>query len=381
MKKWKLHAIMDCAVLQRRSNLKSIPNQIIMQMNHILIATSIALSTIGAYALEPVASDSITANSKSELFRLDVNARVDWQYHRPYDHIDNSETGFEGKYLMFRMDGKIIDGLTYSWRQRLNKIGRDRTAFDCTDWIYLNYATGKWNFQAGKEIVAIGGWEYDRAPFDLYGCSVFWQNINCYELGVSAGYSITERDHLTAQITQSPSYTDSNRNMYAYNLMWNGSHGIYSAIWSANMIEAYKGRFVNYLALGNKLQYSGWELELDLMNRASSGQTFFFKDFSTMAELAWNPANAWRVHAKMTYDVNKTRHNNDVTVLPGTELTMAGGGVEYYPLKKDRTSLRLHAALYYSWGKNSNTSDLMQSRTLFASLGVTWNMNLLKINR
>lgn len=327
-------------------------------------------------------TDTICENAPTqELFRLDATARVDWQYHRPFDHIDDSDTGFEGKYLMFRIDGKIADGLTYSWRQRLNKIGKERTAFDTTDWIYLNYAYKKWNFQAGKEIVAIGGWEYDRAPFDLYGCSVFWQNINCYELGVSAGYDITGTDRLTAQVTQSPSFTDSNRNMYAYNLMWNGSHGMFQTIYSANLIEAFKGRYISYLMLGNKLGFENWDIELDLMNRASSHQVFFLKDFSAIGEISYRPAEKWKVHLKATYDVNHSGNNSDLTVYNGTELWMAGGGLEFYPIQNNRTDLRIHGALYYSWGKNANTADLMQSRTLFASIGVTWNMNLLKIKK
>lgn len=60
---------------------------------------------------------------------------------------------------------------------------------------------------------------------------------------------------------------------------------------------------------------------------------------------------------------------------------MAGGGVEYFPLKKKRTSLRLHAACYHSWGKSTNESDIMQSKTTFMNVGVTWDMNIVKINK
>ncbi len=43
--------------------------------------------------------------------------------------------------------------------------------------MYLNYEIGRWGVQGGKEVVAIGGFEYDRAPIDLYSCSVFWNNV------------------------------------------------------------------------------------------------------------------------------------------------------------------------------------------------------------
>lgn len=347
--------------------------------HYLLLLLGAFLPSLTVQGSEP--ADSASVVKESELFRLDALVRLDWQYDRQDDKTNDSNTGFQGKYIMLRADGKIIDGLIYSWRQRINKIASDRNIFDATDWIYLNYAHKDWNFQAGKEIVAIGGYEYDRAPFDLYGCSVFWQNINCYELGVSAAYQIDNSNSLMAQITQSPNFTSDCRNMYAYNLMWNAHYGNYSAIWSANMIEASKGKYINYLALGNKFDWQKWQFELDLMNRAASHQAFLFRDCSVMAEAAYNPNSRWKIHAKYTYDVNRSGNNTDFTVADGTHLNMAGAGVEFYPILKDRTTLRLHAALYYSWGKNANTADLMQDNTLFASIGLTWNINFLNIRK
>lgn len=316
-----------------------------------------------------------------EILHLDVAARIDFQQDMPDGHTDNKETGFKAKYLVIRADGKIVKGLTYSWRQRLNKLHSDPSFFDATDWVYLNYDIDRWHLQAGKEVVAIGGYEYDRAPIDLYSCSVFWNNIPCYDLGVSAGYDLTPRDRLTFQTVQSPFFTKDNRNLYAYNLMWNGHHGWYDAIWSVNMIEYQKGRYINYIALGNKFSCGNVWLELDLMNRAASRQVFFFRDCSIMAELSWSPASMWRIYGKMTYDVNKSGTDSDYAVLDGTELTMAGAGVEFFPLRKNRHTLRVHADAFYSWGNNANADNVMQHNTLFASVGLTWHMNLLNINK
>lgn len=329
------------------------------------------------------------ANSKYEmkpderpaLFKLDATARVDWQIDRPYSHTDDAATGFKGKYLMLRMDGQIYKGFTYSWRQRFNKQITDGSWFDATDWIYINYATSDWNFRVGKDVVAIGGWEYDAAPYNIYDGSVFWNNIACYQLAVSAGYNLTADDRLTAQISQSPMRTSYNSNMYGYNLMWNGHHGCFDAIWSANLLEYAKGRYINYLMLGNKFTFDKFTAEIDLMNRASSHQTFLFKDCSIVADLGYSPAERWRIFAKYSYDVNKSGTAADNLVLDGTELNMTGAGLEFYPLLKNKTSLRLHGGLFYSWGKNANAADPMQSKTLFATIGVTWHMNLLNIKK
>lgn len=343
-----------------------------------IVALSLALSLGASTAF---AQDNNDSTDKT-ILRLDATARVDWQH----DHTDgigtvDDQSGFKGKYFMFRADGNIAPGFSYSWRQRLNKANKDQSFFDATDWVYINYAVDRWNFRAGKEIVSIGGWEYDRAPYDLYSTSVFWNNVPCYQLGVSAGYNITPSNTLSAQVTQSLFHSSIGNNTYAYNLMWNGRIGLFESIWSANLVEYAQGRYINYLSLGNKFHLGKWSLEFDFMNRASSHQTFLFRDCTIVGEIAYNPNARWRIHAKGTYDVNHSGTDADALVLNGTELSMAAAGVAYYPLLKDRTSLRIHADVAYSWGRNANTADVMQHGTTLAQVGVTWQMNLLNFKR
>lgn len=169
--------------------------------------------------------------------------------------------------------------------------------------------------------------------------------------------------------------------MYSYNLMWNGSHGCFSSIYTANLVEYAPGLFINYLALGNKFTFDKVALELDWMNRASSHQTFLFKDMSVMAELQYSPCDKWKIFGKYTYDVNKSGTGADVTVLNGTELNMAGAGVEFMPFINMKHVLRFHAIGFYSWGKNANTADVMQNKTFTFAAGVTWYMNLLSLKR
>lgn len=341
---------------------------------------------IPTYAAEgeaevPTSTSDITNPKKeqTDLLNITARARVDWQNVWYDGETDDSNSGFEGKYLMLRLDGRITDGLTYSWRQRFNKTILDSSFFDATDWMTVTYETDGFDFSAGKQIVAIGGWEYDRNPVDLYSTGVFWQNVNCYQLGVSVGYQFTPQDHLLFQVNQSMFHTKANRNMYDYNLFWRAQHGLWQPLWSVNLSEYAPGRYINYIALGNRFDYDKAYLEFDLMNRYAHHQAFLLRDCSIIAELGYALTPAWRLHLKYTYDVNNTHNNADLYVLPGTELNMLGGGLEFYPLKKKRTSLRLHANCYGSWGKNTNRADVMQSKTAVLDFGVTWDMNLLNI--
>lgn len=315
-------------------------------------------------------------SSADEVLKIQGNVRLDYQHAAVDGSTVDSNTGFEGKYFMIRVDGKITDGLTYSWRQRLNKPHKDASFFDATDWVYLNYDFGNWSVAGGKQIVAIGGWEYDRHPIDLYSCSVFWNNIACYQIGGSLSFRPDTADQLTLQFCQSPFFSPENRNLYSYNLMWSGRHGFYQSIWSANMMEYAPQRYISYIALGNKFTVGKVDLELDIMNRAASHQTFLLRDMSVIAELGYAPVEKWKVFGKFTYDVNRTHSDADLCVGPGTELKMVGGGVEFYPLANKRHNVRLHANIFYSWGSNSHTADVMQNKTLMVDLGVKWNMNL-----
>ncbi len=233
----------------------------------------------------------------------------------------------------------------------------------------------------GKQVVAIGGWEYDRAPIDLYGCSVFWNNVPCYQIGGSVSFRPSAADKLTFQLCESPFYTPENRDMYAYNLMWNGRHGFFEAIWSANLLEYAPDRYISYLALGNRFSFGKVALELDLMNRAAAGQTFFLRDMSVMGELAYAPTAKWKVFGKMTYDVNRTHSDADLCVSPGTEMKMAGAGVEFFPRP---TAATLSGSMQISstpGGSNGNTADVMQNKTMLVDFGVKWNMHILSLRR
>ena len=319
---------------------------------------------------------------EENIVNLQAEVRVDYQHTAlAGDNVD-ANTGFKGQYLNIILNGQISKSFSYSYRQRLNKAHSSQSFFDATDWIYLTYTPNEhWDLSAGKQVVAIGGFEYDRAPIDLYTCSEFWNNIPCYQFGVSGAYSMNEgKDKLLFQVCESPFRSVSGRDVYAYNLMWYGMHDWFNTAWSANMIEYQKGKFINYIALGNYFYFGNLHIYLDFMNRATSHQTFLFKDCSVMGEVAYNVGEKVKIFGKVTYDVNRTDNVADYCVLPGTELTLYGGGVEYYPLKGSK-NLRFHATYFYSTGTNGNPDGTMLGKRSIADVGVKWKMNILSLPR
>lgn len=319
---------------------------------------------------------SMAVAQENTKVNLRLEARGDYQYENIAGQTVDGNTGFRGKQLNLRLNGNITEAWSYTYRQRMGKPNVDASYFEAVDHMNLTYTTGAWAFTGGKQTVAVGGYEYDRAPIDFYFGSEYWYNMDCYQWGVSAKYSLgTESsDALTLQVVQSP-FRSVNPKMMSYNLMWTGSYGWIDILHSVNVAEYLPGKFVNFFALGHQFHMGDVTLQLDWMNRADLAR-FAFDDFSVMADLSWAATDRLNVFGKATYDMNKD-NVADYCVLPGTELTRVGAGVEYFPLKESR-DIRLHGGYSYAWGKNGNPGGTVGNDQSFVSVGVTWKMSILK---
>lgn len=317
-----------------------------------------------------------------EIQRLSLEGRFGWQMFNTAGVVDDNLTGFRGEFFNLRFDASIYKGLSFSWRQRLN-LNSERNFWNSTDWMVLNYAPSeKWTISAGKQVVLIGGYEYDRPPIDIYTSnSEYWNNIGCYQFGASVAYNFDTNNCLTFQFCNSPFRTSiGSNNSYGFSLMWNGSHGIWETIWSANAFQTTRNRWISFLALGNKFNFIPgrmW-LELDYVNRASSNQAFLFDDFSVISELSGKPHKTVRLFAKYTYDVNNSGTDADYCVISGTEMHGVSGGVEYEPFAKHPEVMRVFGAVGYGWGRNTNPNGAMLDDQLRLNVGVKLYLDVLK---
>lgn len=347
-------------------------------MKHLTTIWLLTMATLANQQAKAVTNESEDNNGlKLTTFFAEARASAINQWNDGTRDHDNS--GLKGEYLNVRLDGQITRGLTFSYRQRLNK-NSDRTFWDATDWLHLDWqASDAWTLSAGKQVVAIGGYEYDRAPIDLYFCSEFWGNIPCYQLGISANYAVSEHDNLLLQCCNSPFRSQAGNDTYAWNLLWSGQHNRWETLWSVNLMEWMPGHWISYMALGNNLILSPTvNLNLDVMNRAVGGQTFLGKDCSVMAELNWRPSSAWRLYAKYTYDVNHSGQQGDWCVADGTEMHCVSGGFESMPLSRQRDAVRLFGGASYCWCTNSAASPYLADQRLQVMVGLKWKVNFIK---
>ena len=327
-----------------------------------------------ALAIHTFAQDKVVT-----LNTLRLETRADYTFN--YYSKDSIDHGFAGKYLNIVLDGNITDKFSYHFRQRINSpnSGFANTFFQGTDWAYLNWnITDNFYISGGKQVVAIGGWEYDTAPIDIYYGTEFWNHVCCYEMGVSLNYlTKSKNDQFLFQMSNSPFINSALQSIYAYNMMWYGNHGIFKTAYSVNMVEYESGHFINYISLGNKLIFNGIEMYLDVMNRASFKQKGFFgQDFTAIFGIGVDIGDKWIVFAKAGIDSNRAQLPSetnpfDTWVTPGKNTDFESIGFEYYPLGSK--NVRLHLC-----GSHNNIDgfDMYQ-----ANIGFTWKVNLLNIKK
>lgn len=317
-----------------------------------------------------------------------VDLRFEARGEYDYQSVDGEKvvpkTGFKGRLINIFLQGDIGSGFSYKYRQRLNEIHKDKSFFDSTDWLYLQWdVTPRLGFMFGKWVVLTGGWEFDPAPIDVFQLGEFSSMFPCYQWGADVVLNVNPRhDKLILQVTQSP-FRDAwklrsgkDEDTYGYSLMWYGSHGWYHSAWSVNMMEYEPGKYINYLFFGNRIKPSDeLEFDFDIMNRAVKGQTFLFKDVSLSGIAKWQPMKQLKVYAKANYDVNRSGKDADYCLHDGTEITRVGGGVEYFPLGNEK--VRFHANYNYSFGKNNNCNGAQKDKQHKVEIGATWKMQVL----
>ena len=308
---------------------------------------------------------------------------------------DQLSSGFTGKFLNFYMDGDITPKFYYVFRQRINKIQKEYNFFDATDFLYFGWRiTDRISWTMGKEIVWMGGIEYDLAPIDVYFHSHFWDNFNCYRFGTNLEFTSKNGKNLyTIQVTNSP--FDNNvvySGLYNYSIHWRGTYKHFMTSCSVNMFEYKKGCFLNVIALGTTFEFGPVAGYIDFANRAHGDQhQFFFKDMTAIIRCGYNIKDKMQLFLKGGYDVNDAQYANtpvaqvyDHCVLPGTDILFYGGGFEYYPLQ-GKNDIRLHAFFAVSDVRKSMEKTYINEEMVLSTaanntisyqfnIGVTWRL-------
>ena len=236
------------------------------------------------------------------------------------------------------------------------------------DWAYLTFAPGDLSFTLGKQMLLVGGWEFDDYDFDVnpFNASLFWNSFTCYQWGLSAAWDFSESSAITLQASAGP-YNDA----LSYAAQWDGTYGPYSMRWSAlGYQDVWTGRDWKFaLCLGNRFELGDFTLTLDYFNRCGDPNAIVpsIKGHTVNGSVLWALSDEWELGAKVSYNYADDRNPYgsmfNVSIPPAFEketYVMAGATATWSPA--DDISIQANAG--YSDGLG------------FALLGVKYNFEL-----
>lgn len=349
----------------------------------------------------------VNPNFKHKFTTFHLEARADFEYdydlsRRSFiqDPVTQQNYGFRGDYFNFLLGGEVGDHISYFIRQRIIPVKGYKELFDNTDFLYIQYKfNDQWSIRMGKDALYVGGFEYDAPPIDVYYYTHYWGEFACFHIGASAAYTDKSgKNKIVFQVANSPyvkyspyvDYYNGNTwksGLLSYNLYWAGNFGPFHTLYSVNFMEYQRGKFVNYIALGNQLKFNKWSIYVDWINRAA-GFKNFFKDFSLVSRLDWHVSPSVNLFAKGGYEQNTAGYyftigedshvNVDMMMPNACVYYFYGLGMEYRP--RIYPDLRVHAYVANSTMSNSPeyVGNAWKDMNLTANVGVTWWLNFMK---
>ena len=231
-------------------------------------------------------------------------------------------------------------------------------------------------------------------------CGKYWGNIYCFQLATSVSYTDNSGNNkLVLQVANSPyvyftgAGNEWKKGLLAYSFMWCGSFEHFGALYSVNMFERERGKFMGQIALGNKINFDKWSLYVDYFGKVVETKRFL-NDFSVVSRLDVKLKDV-NIFAKGGYEQNKaedfwTPVQKDILMTPGQSYCFYGVGVEYRPAFYK--NIRLHAfvvnaqtvqdtfdpAAPYPAGEPIWANAVQKSSNINVNVGLSWNVDFLK---
>lgn len=323
--------------------------------------------------------------------QMRLEARADFDFSQLSNdagtHFDPNY-GMHGRYFNLIAGGTFGDKFSYFFRQRVVANPGSVNLFDNTDFLYVNYMpTKNWTIRLGKDALAVGGFEYDAAPIDVLFSTRYWDYFYCFQPAVAAAYKTNNGRHMImGQIGDSP-YVFTNGGaswddgLLAYSLYYSGDFGHYKMLSSVNWFQRPDRGFMNYIAVGQKLQYTKWDIYLDLIHHAMTANDWG-NNYAVVSCANWYALPNLSFFVKGAYEQNLSwsalgGYPNpamfDVLAEEEHSYCTYGLGMEYRPAICP--SFRFHAYLANRTTVDYSFSPEVKTNNLMVNCGISWNMD------
>lgn len=290
------------------------------------------------------------------------------------------EAAFKLNRVRLEILGTFSDRFSYHFRQSFNKYSNPYSLDNLSS--SVEYALVKWDMSrrfaltVGKQVIALGGYEYYVNAIKVREFSDFNNNINCYQAGVTGTLNLSPTQELVLQVLNNRSGSD--EDVYSFGLPeqvekakipilstvnWNGLFFDrqlelrYAASWGqlANKKNLY------YLTAGNILKTGPITAYVDLMYSRegldSKGILSNLTDpekftpvtaqnasyFTVIADFDYRLHPNWNIYVKGAYETSSIYKSNGFFEKGLYRRTWnAQACVEYFPMKNSELLIFLH---------------------------------------
>ena len=349
-----------------------------MKRTNIISLAAVAMAMLVA----PSAKAQLSWEDAFNKFKLEV--RADGEY-TTTDTATLPNLGIHGKYFNLKLGGDLGGHFSYYFMQRIVANEGSVTFFDNTDFLYLDYMpTQNWRLRFGKDAMALGGFEYDAAPIDVYFPTNIWRNIYCFQLAFSGAYITDDGNHtFVAQVSNSPYINYGGMNydagLVSYNLYWAGNLGHLHTLWSTSLVEYKWNHYLNMTMIGTKLVYDKWDLYVDFMHHALAFDDWG-KNFGVVSCANYYFTPQFNIFVKGMYEQNKSGENLGSSVALDHQLAAGhtsaryGLGFEWFPSEQKNVRLHIYGCrMTDSYTDNLGVDQRVESWNF--NLGATWTMD------
>ncbi len=312
---------------------------------------------------------------------IDLHTVAAFNANFPSPATGSDEASFRFDYLMLGIHGHITDKLSYNYRQRIhqgNKAFEMENLSNTIDYAYLQYDfSPRYSLTAGRQALAVGGFEFLKNPVDVYDYSGMGGNMQAYLTGLTFTYRPATSQELILQVVNnrhgstSESFgrlgeNDHNPRMpLYYSVAWNGAFAdrLIEFRYGFTAGELLRGKWEYTLSGGQQLNLGCVSSYLDFiyrraavdypglirsMSRNEQGETWDGVARSVeYLSLIWETNirfhRKWNFQIKGVYDRGSVYEDN-AQFLSGNYLSAWGyqGALEFYPMADNNMHVFLH---------------------------------------
>lgn len=378
-------------------------------MKKTLFLLTTLLSGLPAFAQE-ADIENVNAVEVRVIPRFDTNpyipmgGKADWDF------------DFGTTSLYTQIEGNLGEHLTYFFSNHwlsthskelytINEDGDKSANFFRTDynnWLdmgYIGLDFGSWDFTLGKDMLAIGSFEEDDYDYETHANlnTYFWNAAQVYQWGAKAAWTNpSETSQFFAQLSSSPfsqhpfgkSWYGEGGHLKTISGGWIGAFDNYESIWSVNMMEYDKGKYLGIVGLGNRFYIDDFTITIDWNNRVTSMKKFFNQEMSLSGTVQYALSEKLEIFAKGGFEIAH-KHDyfayDDDGFIPSSiynsgngSYRFAGIGIHWYPIEDER-NLRLHAVAAYNNYPKLMDDGSRTKKQLSLSVGMLYDFDVIAL--